>query len=330
MNTGKNSTLELLKLFASYMVVFIHILFYGKLGVTVDALARFAVPFFFLVSGYYSYQITTLKIKKRIKNILILFAFSAVCCTAFEIIRLLKYNTDGLVTLINKFTKVSTYVDLIVFNVPVSSGHLWYLLAVLYVYIIFYFITKFQIEEKIIFTVSLLLLLLHIFLGEGLSIFGTTLPMHFVRNFALMGIPFFSLGLFVKKHEEKLRGVPNYLIYLLLIIGAFESVFSRFFFDANELYVGSIFILIALVCVFIKGANVKYPAFLTALEGCSTYIYVSHIAIATVITIIFSIVGIDIYSSTTLENLYPIAVCFASTIFAYVLIKILKRKRTHQ
>ena len=325
MNTGKNSTLELLKLFASYMVVFIHILFYGKLGVTVDALARFAVPFFFLVSGYYSYQITTLKIKKRIKNILSLFAFSAVCCTAFEIIRLLKYNTDGLVTLINKFTKVSTYVDLIVFNVPVSSGHLWYLLAVLYVYIIFYFVTKFQIKEKIIFTVSLLLLLLHIFLGEGLSIFGTTLPMHFVRNFALMGIPFFALGLFVKKHEEKLRGVPNYLIYLLLIIGAFESVFSRFFFGANELYVGSLFILIALVCVFIKGANVKYPTLLTALEGCSTYVYIFHIVIATVISITLSIAGIDIYSSIALENLYPIAVCIASTVFSYFFIKIFKK-----
>ena len=33
-------------------------------GDIVDALARFAVPFFFLVSGYYSYQITCKKIKK--------------------------------------------------------------------------------------------------------------------------------------------------------------------------------------------------------------------------------------------------------------------------
>ena len=54
------------------MVVFIHVLFYGKLGVVIDALARFAVPFFFLVSGYYSYQIPCEKIKKRIRKILIL------------------------------------------------------------------------------------------------------------------------------------------------------------------------------------------------------------------------------------------------------------------
>ncbi len=65
MKTQKNNTLEILKLLASYMVVFIHVSFYGKLGVAIDALARFAVPFFFLVSGYCSYQITTEKIKKK-------------------------------------------------------------------------------------------------------------------------------------------------------------------------------------------------------------------------------------------------------------------------
>ena len=65
MNAQKNYTLELLKLFASYMVVFIHVLFYGQTGVIMDTLARFAVPLFFLVSGYYSFQIRDEKIKKE-------------------------------------------------------------------------------------------------------------------------------------------------------------------------------------------------------------------------------------------------------------------------
>ena len=65
-NTQKNNTLELLKLFASYMVVFIHVFFHGNAGIAVDALARFAVPFFFLVSGYYSYQVSCEKIKNNV------------------------------------------------------------------------------------------------------------------------------------------------------------------------------------------------------------------------------------------------------------------------
>ena len=325
MTEQKNNTLELLKLFASYMVVFIHVLFYGKMGVTIDALARFAVPFFFLVSGYYSYQITCEKIKKRIKNILTLLILSTFCCTLFEIITLLKYNKEGLITFLSKYTDLDTYVNLLVFNVPVSSGHLWYLLAVLYVYIIYYFATKFNVKEKLIFTVSTFLLLAHIILGEGLSIFGIVIPIPFVRNFALMGIPFFALGLFVKKYECKFRNIPNYTIWIFLVIGALESVVSRFLLGGNELYIGSLFVLVAIVCVFIKWADAKYPSFLTALEGCSTYVYIFHIIISTVIFIFYGILGIDIYSSVILENLHPIIVCVASTVFAYLFIKIPKK-----
>ena len=71
MSSQKNSTLELIKLFASYMVVFIHVPFYGKYGDAIDAIARFAVPFFFLVSGFYSYQIDCEKIKTSGKAIFV-------------------------------------------------------------------------------------------------------------------------------------------------------------------------------------------------------------------------------------------------------------------
>ena len=307
------------------MVVFIHVLFHGKMGAIIEALARFAVPFFFLVSGYYSYQITCKKIKKRIINILTLLVFSSVCYTIFEIIKLLKYNMDGLIALFNKYADLSTYVHLLVFNVPIVSGHLWYLFAALYVYVIFYLVTKFHIKEKVLFILAPILLLLHLLLGEGLSIFGIALPIHFVRNFALMGIPFFVLGLFVKKHEHKFRNIPPYMILVFVVLGAFESIVSRCFLGENELHIGSLFVLAAIVCVFIKYADVKYPAFLTALEGCSTYIYIFHIMIATVLYIMYGVLGIDIYSSIILENLHPIVVCVSSTIFAYIFVRILKK-----
>ena len=35
MNIQKNSTLELIKLFASYMVVFVHVPFHGEFGVII-------------------------------------------------------------------------------------------------------------------------------------------------------------------------------------------------------------------------------------------------------------------------------------------------------
>ena len=309
------------------MVVFIHIPFCGQLGTGVDALARFAVPFFFFVSGYYSYRIPCEKIKNRIRNILSLLMLSMTSYTAFEIIKLLKYDRVELVTFFEKYTELSTYTEFLIFNVPVHFGHLWYLLAVLYVYIIFYFVTMFHVKEKIIFTVSCSFLLLNLVLGEGLALFGIVLPLSLLRNFVTMGIPFFALGLFVRKHEHKFHSVPNYVIPLLIATGALESVISAFLFGKNELYVGSLLVLCAMICMFIKRADIKLPSFLTALEGCSTYIYIFHIMISTVIHIIYGILGINIYSSVILENLHPFVACVASTVFAFVLVKILKIAR---
>ena len=323
MSSQKNSTLELIKLFASYMVVFIHVSFYGKFGDAIDAIARFAVPFFFLVSGFYSYQIDCEKIKSRIKSILTLLIVGTICYNIFETATLLRWNHEGLVARLDKFADLKTYIDLFVYNMPVSSGHLWYLWAILYVYIIFYFVTKFRVKEKIIFAVSFILLFLHILLGEVLSVFGIVVPMLVVRNFALMGIPFFASGLFVKKYEHKFRAIPDYVIVASIITGAFESIISRFCFGVNELFAGSVLILFATVCIFTKYANAEHPAYLTSLYGCSTYIYIFHIMISGVFNIAYGVLGVNIYSSLILENLHPIVVCISSTIFAYLIIRAL-------
>ena len=325
MSIRKNSTLELFKLFASYMVVFIHVTFHGKIGVAAVALARFAVPFFFLVSGFYSYQISCEKIKKRLRNILTLLILAVVCYNALEIAMLLRWNRNGLMALFEKFTDLSTYIKFILFNVPVNAGHVWYFWAILYVYLIFYFVTSLHVKDNLIFTISLFLLCLNVLLGEGLSILGIKLPIYYTRNFALTGIPFFALGLLAKKYEHKFQAIPNYVICICAIIGVLGTIISRYILGENELYIGSLFILFATSCGFIKYKDVKHPSFLTALEGCSTYIYIFHITISSVIYIIYSILDIDTYGSVIWENLHPLIVCVSSTIFAYFFIKILKK-----
>ena len=130
-----------------------------------------------------------------------------------------------------------------------------------------------------------------------------------------MGIPFFALGLFVKKYEHKFQTIPSYVIFAFVLIGVLGSIISRRFMGENELHIGSLFILFAIVCTFIKYKDAKYSSFLTALEGCSTYIYIFHIMTSSVIQIAYGVVGIDMYASVILENLHPIIVCISSTIF---------------
>ena len=323
MSKQQNDTLELLKLFASYMVVFIHVIFSGKIGTAVETLARFAVPFFFLISGFYSYQIPPQKIKKRIKKILTLIIFATVSYTLFNMLLLLSNNKlEGVVAYFRQYTDLFTLIKLFVFNVPICSEYLWYLYAIFYVYAIYYFATIFHVKEKTIFTVSFSILILHVLAGELLSAFGILLPGLIVRNFATIGIPFFVLGLFAKKHQHKFLAIPNYVILLSIIIGILESFFSRYFFEKKEIYIGSLCILFAFMCVFMKYSTIRYPKFLIALEGCSTYIYIFHDMISKTIRALYTAVGIDMKSSIVLTNLHPIIVCISATVFAYMLIKI--------
>ena len=331
MAVQKNNTLELLKLFASYMVVFIHVKFYGRLGSIMETCARFAVPFFFLVSGFHSCEITCDKIKKRIRHILTLLIFSVVCCTAFEVFtRLSTGNMAEVTSYLSNYLDLVVLAKLLVFNITISSVHLWYLFAVLYVYVIFFFVTKLRISDKIIFIMTFCLLFLHILLGEGLSILGIALPNSILRNFLVMGVPFFGLGLFAKKYEHKFHSIPNYVIFASIIIGIIESILSRYLFGTNELYVGSLFVLFAVVCVFVKYSDIQYPSFLIALEGCSTYIYIFHIIIATVINRIYASFGIDKDSSMFFKNTHPILVCITSTVLAYFIVRVCKKVKQKQ
>lgn len=50
-----NFCLDFIKGIACICVIFMHCEFPGTLGVVVQCMSRFCVPFFFMVSGYYSF-----------------------------------------------------------------------------------------------------------------------------------------------------------------------------------------------------------------------------------------------------------------------------------
>ena len=133
----------MLKLLASYMVVFIHVSFKGTAGIAVDAVARFAVPFFFVVSGFYSYHISLDKIRKRAKHIFFLLVIATVCHTLCKTaLMLLTHDYNGISVYFREYLRPEALARLLLLNMPVHLDYLWYLLAMLYVYYIFYMITN--------------------------------------------------------------------------------------------------------------------------------------------------------------------------------------------
>lgn len=322
----RNSTLDLIKLFAAYMVVFIHVNFPGLFGSSVTALARFAVPLFFVASGFCSYQITTDRIKQRILHILRLIFLSVLIYTLYKVsIFILKSDFVGLYQHFRDFLNIKSILKLLAFNIPFHATYLWYLFAILYTYFVFYIITANKIKDRPVFMISFVLLAVHLLLGEGLSIFGIRIKNVFVRNFVLMGIPFFGIGLFAAKYQKKLAMIPRLAIILCMAGGIVAVLLSRFLIGPNELYLGSVFILFAFILAIIKFEAVQYPRIVTLLANCSTYVYILHTMISPVVKRIYLLAGIDYQSLAWLHVIHPLLICLISTVLAYWLNKLAQK-----
>ena len=271
------------------------------------------------------------KIKKRIKKTVVLIVFATVSYTVFNTLLMLS-NGDltGLYSYFMRYIDFTNIVKLLSLNIPICLEYFWYLYAILYVYVIFYFVTVFHVKDKVVFIISGSILLLHVLLGEVLSVWGIALPGLIVRNFAVMGISFFGLGLYVKKYQHKFITISNFVISLFLIIGILESILSRYFLGKKEIYIGSLLILIALICVFIKYSAIKYPRFLIVIGGCSTYIYVFHDMVSKSLRATYTMLGLDMNSSVILMNLHPLVVCVISTLVAYLFNKVLGALQRHK
>ena len=70
----RNEAMELFKLLASVLVVFIHVKFPGTVGSVTVSLARLAVPVFLAISGWFSFGTKPERLLKRLGHILVLFA----------------------------------------------------------------------------------------------------------------------------------------------------------------------------------------------------------------------------------------------------------------
>ena len=76
----RNRTLDMVKAICAYAVVLLHVHFPGNAGIIANVLARFAVPVFFMVSGYFCFRgddTEFIRIGKKIRHVLKLLSVGA-------------------------------------------------------------------------------------------------------------------------------------------------------------------------------------------------------------------------------------------------------------
>ena len=184
---NRNHSIDILKFLAATMVVIVHSVGWVAHSIMMPA-ARCAVPCFFMISGFLLYNPNGIgheRLARNVRHIASLCAWALPLCLVADIIVMLYTNTLHWPNMFY-FIAANYY--------PYSiGGHLWYLLAYLYVLLIVMFVDKHRLW-KWLFAAAPLLLTAYFWL----QLHGG--PM---RNFLVEGLPYFTIGAMVKKWRTR-------------------------------------------------------------------------------------------------------------------------------
>lgn len=286
MKSHRNLCIDILKFISSCFIIFIHISLPGRTGSLLDCMARFAVPFFFSVSGYYAYNASTQTILIRMKRIIRLFILSNMLYFIYELIIRYLYNFQSISEYILNLINIRNIALFIFMQKNLIADHLWYLLAMILVYLFYLVYCTFFKDDKInyftFYLASFLALLIHILAHT--KFFGVDFSLHYlvIRDAVYFGLPMFALGMFLNEYSKKINDnyeINNKKLTMYLIIGFALSIIQWFGFGKVELPLGMIIVDICLILLCVNNKleiSEQKTKLVSYLGKISTYIYIIH------------------------------------------------------
>lgn len=274
-----NAKLNLLKGFACMGVVFIHVVFPGIFGQIVQTASAYAVPVFFMIAGYYSFGRDKNTIRHRLKKIVCIFIIAWLIFFFYGMAGAV-IGGEGLSAWLHRNFNWKTPVKMIFFCTVDLAIPLWYLIAMIEVYLVWYFVVKHGKEEAIVRFFPVLFVL------QVLTVtFFTTMDYEwFWRiNFITRAMPWFLLGYHIKTREaEIVRRFDARKLILPVAVGCLITVIPvaldlPFRFEST----GYIPYAYGLFCLALKDPDkglcrpVEYIG-----EKLSLYVYILHVPLS--------------------------------------------------
>ncbi len=316
------NNIDFLKFICAFLVVCIHSQygpFSGILGMYISAIARIAVPIFFMISGFF-YERNAQRENRQIIKILKLILISSCLYIVWDYV--FSHSGKTISEYLYSIYNIDAIRHLLLFNITQNGGHLWYLFALFYVLIIAKVLNRFN-KPNYMFWLIPILLFIGLLLGRySLLLLDIKVPLRYSRNFIFCGLPYFFLGMAIKQHENKIKDwAANRKLLLIISIAIFTLTTllecKLLFMKADQvgdLYLSTTFLaisvfILSLVC---KNMNAKNQFVLIG-RNESTMIYIIHVSIIEILSSIGKqIPNIEIFLSYTL----PIAVFLLSIVLA--------------
>lgn len=269
----RNYSIDTLKFICAILVIFIHTPQPYVWNDFIIPFNRCAVPVFFMISGYFTLG------KKEINNVIYkrIIYLAKILCWGFLLYASLFFVANGKDSLEHIsiiFTK-----HFFIFNAVPYGMHLWYIFAYIYVLILILFVHRFNLY-KLLFYATPIILITALAVGRYCEITGISLH---TRNFLFTGLPFFTIGMMIKR-AKKLPSKQFALICgsIIYIISIIEVKLIRG--GLGDFYATTIPLSILIFILFLNIRQTKDNIFSKIGREDSLYIYLFHFVFATILS----------------------------------------------
>lgn len=289
-----NYCLDWIKGIACICVVFMHCEFPGLLGTAVQAISRFCVPFFFMVSGYFCFKSDIVsgkgrRINDKVVHVLKIIINACIFYTLFMV--LLCLLGKEIVWSISKYGVLSW----IIFNTPSwagVAGQYWFLFALLYTYA-FYAILMRHGWLKQAYWVAAVMFVVYVIMAQGMHLIGIRVPNMIYRNWLVEGFAYFMLGHWIHHHQERLN-FDNKILMAIIITTTLLCWVERYImgrdFGVNIVTIPQVF------CLFLYAVNnpEKHKGVVQEIgKRYSMFVYILHPAIWHSLELVYEKIGIS-------------------------------------
>ena len=206
------------------------------------------------------------------------------------------------------------------------------MVALLWSYVVFYFINRLSLKKSV-YVLAVIFLLLRIVVDTYVNSYN--LNWHISGNAIIGALPLMFTGYLISEQKEKSLQIPDTVLILCCVIfAAAMFVFANF--KIGPIDLSPIFKMLTAIAIFMLGLKKPQQAIIKPLAYLgrhdSLYIYLSHVAFIILFSNIFYNLPIR---QTVIQWQLPLVVILAAVIFARLLglltslIKILCFRNSH-
>lgn len=287
---GRQKGFDCFKAIACAAVVLIHFNFRGEVGDIAKTACRFAVPFFFVVSGYFLSN-PDRQIRKLIRLLLI----STVAFGLFSYwCEMVKSHGAWMpwIDFSRKYLSAAQLVKFFITNNGLFSAPLWFVGALIYcnLFVLVFFHNEYLIRFARWLAIPLLIGLFA--MEEFSKVLGISWQWLEIRGtseraawsiyffFLFRAFPFFMIGNWLRTHKGTIEAwkINNWLFCAFALIGCAVSVFEYYLLGNRivQFYIGSVLTTVALAIWAIRmpNAGVSWLAWIGS--ELSMLIYIIH------------------------------------------------------